>query len=53
MHGWQEAEYVRWVDEHREEEALSLVEAGFVGKGKEGAEYVELAKRVLRHARGE
>ncbi|OJA08043.1 hypothetical protein AZE42_08584 [Rhizopogon vesiculosus] len=51
MHGWQEAEYVRWVDEHREEEALILVEAGLVGKENEGAEYVELAKRVLRHAR--
>ncbi|OAX39111.1 hypothetical protein K503DRAFT_690302 [Rhizopogon vinicolor AM-OR11-026] len=53
MHGWQEAEYVRWVDEQREEEALILVEAGLVGKENEGAEYVDLAKRVLRHARGE
>lgn len=53
VHGWQESEYVRWVDEHREDEALSLVEAGLVEKGNEGGEYVELAKRVLRYARGE
>ncbi|KAG1731465.1 Golgi transport complex subunit 5-domain-containing protein [Suillus paluster] len=51
MHGWQEAEYVRWVEEHREEEAWGLVEAALVGK--EGEEYVELARRVLRQARGE
>lgn len=54
MHGWQEAEYVRWVDEHREVEALGLIEAGLgKAKGNEGAEYVELAKRVLSHAKGE
>ncbi|KAG0708347.1 Golgi transport complex subunit 5-domain-containing protein [Suillus ampliporus] len=51
MHGWQEAEYVRWVEEHREEEAWVLVEAALVGK--EGDEYLELARRVLRQARGE
>ena len=50
-HGWQEAEYVRWVEEHKKEEALGLVEAGLVGK--EGDGYVELAKSVLRQARGE
>ena len=52
IHGWQESEYVRWVDEHSEEEALSLVEAGLLGKEQEGGEYVELAKKVLKHARG-
>lgn len=50
IHGWQEAEYVRWVEEHRKEDAWGLVEAALVGK--EG-EFVELAKRVLRQARGE
>ncbi|KAJ7188486.1 hypothetical protein C8R46DRAFT_1157508 [Mycena filopes] len=28
LHGWQEAEYVRWVDEHSEEEAWTLIEGG-------------------------
>ncbi|KAG2043692.1 Golgi transport complex subunit 5-domain-containing protein [Suillus americanus] len=32
MHGWQEAEYVRWVEEHRKEDAWGLVEAALVGK---------------------
>ncbi|KAG1776989.1 Golgi transport complex subunit 5-domain-containing protein [Suillus placidus] len=50
MHGWQEAEYVRWVEEHKKEDAWGLVEAALVGK--EG-EFVELARRVLRQARGE
>ncbi|KAK7472882.1 hypothetical protein VKT23_000990 [Stygiomarasmius scandens] len=54
LHGWQEAEYVRWVDEHSEEEARTLVEGGLThwektggGDNKEGAEYVELARKVL------
>ncbi|KAG1765762.1 Golgi transport complex subunit 5-domain-containing protein [Suillus occidentalis] len=50
MHGWQEAEYVRWVEEHSKEDAWGLVEAAVVGK--EG-EFVELARMVLRQARGE
>lgn len=50
MHGWQEAEYVRWVEEHKKEDAWGLVEAAVVGK--EG-EFVELARMVLRQARGE
>ncbi|KAF8170221.1 Golgi transport complex subunit 5-domain-containing protein [Mycena galopus ATCC 62051] len=59
LHGWQEAEYVRWVDEHSEEEAWTLVEGGLAhwekiqesegGKGS-GAEYVELARTVLSSA---
>ncbi|KAJ7251785.1 Golgi transport complex subunit 5-domain-containing protein [Mycena haematopus] len=59
LHGWQEAEYVRWVDEHSEEEAWTLVEGGLShwekiqesegGKGS-GAEYVELARTVLSSA---
>ena len=60
LHGWQEAEYVRWVDEHSEEEAWTLVEGGLSHwekvsetEGKDiGAamEYVELARAVLRNA---
>ncbi|KAG2099132.1 Golgi transport complex subunit 5-domain-containing protein, partial [Suillus cothurnatus] len=48
IHGWQEAEYVRWVEEHRKEDAWGLVEAALVGK--EG-EFVELARKVLMQAR--
>ncbi|KAI5889748.1 uncharacterized protein SCHCODRAFT_02601723 [Schizophyllum commune H4-8] len=60
LHGWQEAEYVRWVDEHTEEEAWTLVESGLshweqvsAAEGKDAAaakEYVELARTVLRNA---
>jgi hypothetical protein len=27
MHGWTEAEYVRWLNEHREEERMSMLES--------------------------
>ncbi|KAL1753733.1 Golgi transport complex subunit 5-domain-containing protein [Schizophyllum commune] len=60
LHGWQEAEYVRWVDEHTEEEAWTLVESGLshweqvsAAEGKDATsakEYVELARTVLRNA---
>ncbi|KAF9484491.1 hypothetical protein BDN70DRAFT_825599 [Pholiota conissans] len=60
LHGWQEAEYVRWVDEHSEEEAWTLVESGLAhwekmaeteGKDiKQAVEYVELAREVLQNA---
>ncbi|KAF8894946.1 Golgi transport complex subunit 5-domain-containing protein [Gymnopilus junonius] len=59
LHGWQEAEYVRWVDEHSEEEALTLVDGGLThwekvseteGKAiKEAKEYVDLARKVLKN----
>lgn len=61
LHGWQEAEYVRWVDEHSEEEAWSLVEGGLShwekinesegGEGGPATEYVELARSVLKNAK--
>jgi hypothetical protein len=57
LHGWQEAEYVRWVDEHSEEEAWTLIDSGLSHweqmKESEGmavdgaAEYVRLARAVL------
>ncbi|KAJ6558556.1 Golgi transport complex subunit 5-domain-containing protein [Mycena vulgaris] len=55
LHGWQEAEYVRWVDEHSEEEAWTLIEGGLshwekIESGDIGAEYVELARTVLLNA---
>lgn len=59
LHGWQEAEYVRWVDEHSEAESWTLVEGGIThwekiaeteGKDtKDAAEYAELARQVLRN----
>ncbi|KAJ7782875.1 Golgi transport complex subunit 5-domain-containing protein [Mycena metata] len=56
LHGWQEAEYVRWVDEHSEEEAWTLIEGGLSHWEKietepdAGAEYVELGRTVLLNA---
>ncbi|KAK0213021.1 Golgi transport complex subunit 5-domain-containing protein [Desarmillaria ectypa] len=57
LHGWHEAEYVRWVDEHTEEEAWTLVDGGLSHwertTGSEGSEkedaiqYVNLARKVL------
>lgn len=57
VHGWAEAEYVRWVHEHTEEEACSLVEAELErweklteAKGNDptpAIEYVQLARAVL------
>ncbi|KAJ3749149.1 Golgi transport complex subunit 5-domain-containing protein [Lentinula detonsa] len=60
LHGWQEAEYVRWVDEHSEEEARTLVEGGLSHwekmaetedkYAKEAEEYITLARTVLKNA---
>ncbi|EMD33616.1 hypothetical protein CERSUDRAFT_117729 [Gelatoporia subvermispora B] len=60
LHGWAEAEYVRWVEEHTEEEAWTLVEGDLShwekiteAEGKNpvvAAEYIELARTVLRQA---
>ncbi|KAH9895023.1 Golgi transport complex subunit 5-domain-containing protein [Cubamyces lactineus] len=62
LHGWAEAEYVRWVEEHSDEEAWTLVdgdvthwekiteaEGGDLGAA---AEYVQLARAVLANAQG-
>jgi conserved oligomeric Golgi complex subunit 5 len=61
LHGWQEAEYVRWVDEHSEVEAQTLVEGGLShwekiaeaeGKDPSAAmEYIQLARMVLANAK--
>ena len=61
LHGWQAAEYVRWVEEHSEEEALTLIDGGLTHWEKtceaedirnSAAEYVVLARSVLANARG-
>lgn len=58
LHGWQEIEYVRWVEEHSEEETWTLVEGGLshwerVSESEDieqAKEYIELARVVLRNA---
>ncbi|KAG5646264.1 hypothetical protein DXG03_003860 [Asterophora parasitica] len=60
LHGWQEAEYVRWVDEHTAREAWTLIEGGLShwekvseSEGKDSAvakEYIELARTVLQNS---
>ena len=61
LHGWQAAEYVRWVEEHSEEEALTLIDGGLTHWEKtceaaeeirdSAEEYVVLARSVLANAR--
>jgi conserved oligomeric Golgi complex subunit 5 len=61
LHGWQAAEYVRWVEEHSEEEALTLIEGGLTHWKKtcelEGSDpaatYLSLARNVLANAKAE
>jgi hypothetical protein len=60
LHGWQEAEYVRWVAEHSQRDALALVEGGITrwermqeveGRDSDdGDEYVRIARGILRRA---
>jgi hypothetical protein len=58
LHGWQEAEYVRWVDEHSDKEAWSLIEGGLSHwekvserEGRDDKEYIELARKVMQQSR--
>ena len=59
LHGWQAAEYVRWLEEHSEEEALTLIDGGLTHWEKtsemEGSDlaatYLSLARNVLANAR--
>lgn len=61
IHGWQEAEYVRWIGEHTEEEAWTLIDGSLShwekiaeAEGTDTAaavEYVQLARAVLTNAR--
>ncbi|KAI0267074.1 Golgi transport complex subunit 5-domain-containing protein [Gloeopeniophorella convolvens] len=59
LHGWQASEYVRWVEEHAPEEALTLVDGGLAhwekmteAEGDDPAtEYLLLARSVLASAR--
>ncbi|KAI0250167.1 Golgi transport complex subunit 5-domain-containing protein [Lactifluus subvellereus] len=58
LHGWQAAEYVRWVEEHSEEEALTLIDGGLthwektseMEGGDPAATYLSLARDVLANA---
>ncbi|KAI0823334.1 Golgi transport complex subunit 5-domain-containing protein [Trametes gibbosa] len=60
LHGWAEAEYVRWVEEHSEDEAWTLVDGDVThweriaeAEGRDPgttAEYVRLARDVLAEA---
>ena len=61
LHGWQAAEYVRWIEEHSEEEALTLIDGGLTHWEKtceaedthdSAAGYVVLARSVLANTRG-
>ncbi|TFK25504.1 hypothetical protein FA15DRAFT_639269 [Coprinopsis marcescibilis] len=61
LHGWQESEYVRWLDEHTEEESWTLIDGGLTHWEKisetegrdvaEASEYVELARSVMQNCR--
>ncbi|KAG2015937.1 hypothetical protein CC2G_009155 [Coprinopsis cinerea AmutBmut pab1-1] len=61
LHGWQESEYVRWLDEHTEEESWTLIDGGLSHwekisetEGKdtsEATEYADLARAVLEKCR--
>ncbi|KAH8119187.1 hypothetical protein DFH11DRAFT_1874064 [Phellopilus nigrolimitatus] len=60
LHGWSESEYVRWVDEHSEEEALTLVDGVLTHWEKvhdspteldTSREYLDLARIVLANAK--
>jgi conserved oligomeric Golgi complex subunit 5 len=61
LHGWQAAEYVRWVEEHSDEEALTLIDGGLTHWEKtsemEGSDpagtYLSLARNVLAHAKAQ
>lgn len=50
--GWKVDEYVRWVDEHTEQEAYALVENCLSryeeqSEGDEGEEFIGLVRQVL------
>ena len=61
LHGWQEAEYVRWLDEHTDQESWTLIDGGLShweniseSEGtdtREASEYASLARTVLKNCR--
>ncbi|KAI9437572.1 Golgi transport complex subunit 5-domain-containing protein [Lactarius indigo] len=51
LHGWQAPEYVRWVEEHSEAEALTLTNEMEGADDDPAAEYLALARSVLANAR--
>lgn len=64
LHGWSEAEYARWVEEHSTEEALTLVDGALTRWEKlhespapgtdaiDAKEYLDLAHTVLAKVKG-
>lgn len=61
LHGWAESEYVKWVDEHSEEESWTLIESGLSHwektaelegrEAEDAAGYAKLARVVLANAK--
>lgn len=61
LHGWQEAEYVRWLDEHTDQESWTLIDGGLShwervseaegADTEEANEYSSLARAVLKNCR--
>ncbi|KAF6760044.1 Golgi transport complex subunit 5-domain-containing protein [Ephemerocybe angulata] len=61
LHGWQEAEYVRWLDEHTDQESWTLIDGGLShweriaeAEGTDTQEanvYAALARTVLKNCR--
>jgi hypothetical protein len=59
LHGWQEAEYVRWLDEHTDQESWTLIDGGLShweriseaegNATQEANEYAALARAVLKN----
>ncbi|GAA5903350.1 hypothetical protein JCM6882_008146 [Rhodosporidiobolus microsporus] len=57
QHGWTEAEYVRWLNEHGEKDRIGMVESVVKrweeqGAKEEGAEAVEIVRDVLARTTG-
>ena len=57
VHGWQETEYVKWVDEHEEKECWMLVKSALdrweqveEENDHDGDVYMDLARQVLNRA---
>ncbi|BGP41947.1 hypothetical protein JCM10449v2_005944 [Rhodotorula kratochvilovae] len=51
VHGWTEAEYVRWLNEHHEEERMGLIEGvvrRWEERGREGGEEAEKVAGLVR-----
>jgi hypothetical protein len=55
VHGWSEAEYIKWINEHDEADQLQLVKGVIVDweethQDDEGSEFVRLLREVMAKA---